>query len=96
MPVFTLLKLINPLRRTCGYPADGQIHIDRFDVWRDGAHAIHITAEGGLKTETARRASGSRAWVYEPVARRKILLVDPGPWVEKPATGSTSDKQTAQ
>lgn len=86
----------NPLRRTCGYPTSQQLHIDRFDVWRNGAHAVDITAEGTLAVTTARGVSGRRAWVHEPVARRKILLVDPGPWVEKPATGSTSDKQTAQ
>ena len=86
----------NPLRRTCGYPTPQQLHIDRFDVWRNGAHAVHINTDGKLKVTTARGTSGTRAWVHEPVARRKILLVDPGPWVEKPATGSTSDKQTAQ
>lgn len=86
----------NPLRRSCGYPTSQQLHIDRFDVWRNGAHAIRITAEGRLDVTTARGAAGARAWAYAPVARRKILLVDPGPWVEKPATGSTSETQTAQ
>lgn len=86
----------NPLRRTCGYPTGKQLHIDRFDVWRNGAHAIHITADGGLKVETARGTSGSRAWVYEPVARRKILLVDPGPWIERSGTGSPTNAKTGQ
>ncbi|WP_108882889.1 ComEC/Rec2 family competence protein [Anderseniella sp. Alg231-50] len=86
----------NPLRRTCGYPTSRQLHIDRFDVWRNGAHAVHITTDGKPEVTTARGASGSRAWVYAPVARRKILLVDPGPWVEKPAAGSTPKTQTGQ
>ena len=86
----------NPLRRTCGYPTSQQLHIDRFDVWRNGAHAIHMTTGGKLEVTTAREVSGTRAWVYEPVARRKILLVDPGPWIEKPATGSTLNTQAAQ
>ena len=86
----------NPLRRTCGYPTSQQLHIDRFDVWRNGAHAIHITADGRLEVTTARGASGKRAWVHEPVGRRKILLVDPGPWVEKPATDSIPKAQTTQ
>ncbi|NNJ76256.1 MAG: ComEC/Rec2 family competence protein, partial [Anderseniella sp.] len=86
----------NPLRRTCGYPTSQQLHIDRFDVWRNGAHAVHITADGTFEVTTARGVSGRRAWVHEPVARRKILLVDPGPWVEKPANGSTPENQTTQ
>jgi len=86
----------NPLRRTCGYPTSRQLHIDRFDVWRNGAHAVHIADDGKHEVTTARGVSGRRAWVHEPVARRKILLVDPGPWVERPATGSTPEKPTAQ
>lgn len=86
----------NPLRRTCGYPTSQQLHIDRFDVWRNGAHAIRITAGGKPEVTTAREVSGTRPWVHEPVARRKILLVDPGPWVEKPASGSTPETQTGQ
>jgi competence protein ComEC len=86
----------NPLRRKCGYPTPEQLHIDRFDVWRNGAHAVRITAEGKLEVTTARGVSGTRAWVHEPVARRKILLVDPGPWTDKPAAGSKSEAQTAQ
>ena len=86
----------SPLRRKCGYPSAQQLHIDRFDVWRNGAHAIHITADGNFKVDTARGISGVRAWVYEPIARRKILLVDPGPWVEKPAAPPATQPQTAQ
>ncbi|MEO9877145.1 MAG: ComEC/Rec2 family competence protein [Anderseniella sp.] len=86
----------NPLRRTCGYPTSQQLHIDRFDVWRNGAHAVDITADGRFEVTTARGISGRRAWVHKPTGRRKILLVDPGPWVENPATGSTSKTKIAQ
>ena len=65
-------------------------------MWRNGAHAIHMTTGGKLQVTTAREVSGTRAWVYQPVARRKILLLDPGPWIENPATGSTSKTQAAQ
>ena len=84
----------NPLRRTCGYPTGAQLHVDRFDVWRNGATAINITADGDMKVQTARGMSGSRAWVYQPVARRKILLVDPGPWVDRSGSGSGSGTAT--
>ncbi|MEM9472013.1 MAG: ComEC/Rec2 family competence protein [Pseudomonadota bacterium] len=86
----------NPLRRKCGYPSPQQLHIDRFDVWRNGAHAVRITADGKMEVTTARGVSGTRAWVHEPVARRKILLVDPGPWTEKPGAGSTPKPQVGQ
>ncbi len=82
-----------PLRRKCGYPAPEQLHIDRFDVWRHGAHAVQITADGQMKVTTARGVSGTRAWVHVPTGRRKILLVDPGPWSEKPGTGSAPKTQ---
>jgi competence protein ComEC len=36
--------------------------VDRFDVWRHGAHAIWLTDEG-LTIRTAHRARGSRPWV---------------------------------
>lgn len=86
----------NPLRRTCGYPTDKQLHIDRFDVWRNGAQAIYVTGDGKPEVKTARGQSGARAWVYQPIARRKILLVDPGPWKERSGTGSSGSKKTGQ
>lgn len=86
----------DPLRRKCGYPKPEQLHIDRFDVWRNGAHAVRITPQGKLEVTTARDISGTRAWVHEPVARRKILMVDPGPWTEKPGAGSKQKTQSTQ
>lgn len=36
--------------------------VDRFDVWRHGAHAVWLTNEG-VRIKTAHQARGSRPWV---------------------------------
>jgi competence protein ComEC len=59
----------NPLRRLCGYPSAGKVHVDRFDVWRNGAHTVKVEKGGTLAVNTARGLSGQRPWTYEPVAR---------------------------
>jgi len=68
-----------PLRRLCG---DAATRIDRFDVWRNGAHAVYVT---GSKTrvETARQSAGDRPWNVTPVARASILATPPTPAVTK-------------
>ncbi len=57
--------------------------IDRFDVWRRGAHAIYLepdTSTGKPASaslpiiETASGFRGQRPWVITPIARRKILI----------------------
>lgn len=60
-----------PLRGAC---RNVPVRIDRFDLWRNGAHAIRFD---GADTHivTAAQARGSRPWVTKPVARRKIQLV---------------------
>lgn len=70
-----------PLRRACGRTSKDSVVIDRFDVWRNGAHAIYGEANGTLRLETARHAQGNRPWSFKPVARRKVLGGDtaPGP-----------------
>jgi competence protein ComEC len=62
-----------PLRRACGRSGKGRAVIDRFDVWRNGAHAIYVQADGTLRVDTARHAQGNRPWAFKPVARRKVL-----------------------
>ena len=55
-----------PLRGACrGVP----LRIDRFDLWRHGAHAIYL---GGTApaVRTARGEQGQRPWVVVPEARR--------------------------
>jgi competence protein ComEC len=56
-----------PLRGACRAVA---LRIDRFDVWRSGAHAVRIGA-GGVKVETARQLQGNRPWVVVPQARKR-------------------------
>ena len=56
-----------PLRRSC----KGRLAtIDRFDVWRHGAHAITFTA-AGANLRTARGEQGERLWSVAPRPRKK-------------------------
>jgi competence protein ComEC len=59
-----------PLRGRCIGVAE---RIDRFDLWRHGAHAIYLSGRQ-VRIETARDRRGNRPWVVEPVARYKIRL----------------------
>jgi competence protein ComEC len=56
-----------PLRGACRSVA---IRIDRFDVWRKGAHALWLE-DGEIRLTTARGESGARPWVVIPEPRRK-------------------------
>lgn len=58
-----------PLRGRC---RNVRLRIDRFDVWREGAHALFFKG-GGIRMLTAHGTSGDRPWVVKPVARRLIL-----------------------
>ncbi len=58
-----------PLRGRC---KDAGVRIDRFDVWRNGAHALIMQGQD-VRIETARQLSGKRPWSVEPVARSSIL-----------------------
>lgn len=60
-----------PLRGAC---SNVPIRIDRFDLWRSGAHALHLDANQPLIV-TAAEMRGIRPWVTTPIARRKIQLV---------------------
>lgn len=55
-----------PLRGAC---KNVPLRIDRFDLWRDGAHAVRI-ANNGFIVETARKSQGKRPWVVAPEARK--------------------------
>jgi competence protein ComEC len=52
---------IEPVRRRC--PAT--VVIDRFDLWREGSHAIWLT-EQGVRVETVNGRRGWRRWVLRP------------------------------
>ena len=59
-----------PLRGAC---RSVKTRIDRFDVWRMGAHAI-VLNDNAIAVTTARGLRGSRPWVVVPEPRRKIGL----------------------
>jgi competence protein ComEC len=63
-PIVDVLISQEPLRRRC---KGKRITIDRFDVWRNGAHAVYSNGQ----VEHARGTQGQRPWVYEPRARAK-------------------------
>lgn len=48
-----------PVRRRC---ASAQFVVDRFDLWRYGAHAIRIDPDGAVSVETVADYSGNRLW----------------------------------
>ncbi|MGE4248646.1 MAG: ComEC/Rec2 family competence protein [Parvibaculaceae bacterium] len=57
------------------FPLRGRCHavplrIDRFSVWRAGAHALYV-ADGAVRVETARGRQGVRPWTVIPEPRRK-------------------------
>jgi competence protein ComEC len=66
-PEVDLVIAAFPLRGRC---RNVPRRIDRFDVWRHGAHAIYI-ADGVMKVATAREWRGTRPWVVEPKPRKR-------------------------
>ncbi|WP_373505671.1 ComEC/Rec2 family competence protein [Aestuariivirga sp.] len=62
-----------PLRGGCRTVA---ARIDRFDLWKSGAHALRIGPEG-LSIETARAAQGNRPWVVKPERRATPYIPRP-------------------
>ncbi len=57
----------SPLRGAC---RNVPVRIDRFDVWRHGAHALSVRDEI-ITVSNARQAQGQRPWVVIPKPRRK-------------------------
>jgi competence protein ComEC len=63
-----------PLRGAC---RSARLRIDRFDLWRKGAHAVY--AEGDdWRVVTARDERGKRPWVVQPVPRASIRSTGSG------------------
>ncbi len=56
-----------PVRKPC--PSAHTV-IDRFELWRNGAHAIWIGDDGGVKTESVNQERGIRPWVLLPTRRK--------------------------
>jgi len=64
---------LEPLRRQpCGGPA---VVIDRFDLWRYGAHAVWLD-RGGITVRTVARQQGARPWSPFPARRPDWLSED--------------------
>jgi competence protein ComEC len=55
-----------PLRGRCPAP----VVIDRFDLWRHGAHAIWLE-EGRVRVETVNATRGQRPWTVQPPPRTR-------------------------
>jgi competence protein ComEC len=68
-----------PLRGACRGVA---VRIDRFDLWRNGAHALSITPQG-ISIATAREAQGERPWVVTPESRARTFT-DRSPQDDQP------------
>ncbi|MEK9662850.1 MAG: ComEC/Rec2 family competence protein, partial [Alphaproteobacteria bacterium] len=49
-----------PLRRAC---KDSALAIDRFDLWRHGAHAVWLEVDGTVSVRSVNNARGDRPWV---------------------------------
>jgi competence protein ComEC len=56
-----------PVRRGCRTPG---LVIDRFDLWRGGAHAIWL-GDGAVSATSVGAERGDRPWVWRPVKRRR-------------------------
>ena len=56
-----------PLRGRCRSVAQ---RIDRFSVWRAGAHSLYLS-DDGIRIETSRDGQGKRPWTIDPEPRRK-------------------------
>jgi len=51
-----------PVRRGC----EAMVVIDRFDLWRDGGHAVWLGKDGAIRVESVNGRRGHRPWVLRP------------------------------
>ncbi|KZD12173.1 hypothetical protein AUP43_05040 [Oceanibaculum pacificum] len=67
-----LMVSLVPVRRRC---PSARAVIDRFDLWRDGAHAVYIDLGGGpqgIRLDSVRARRGDRPWTpVRPASRRR-------------------------
>ncbi len=59
-----------PLRRLCRHVP---VRIDRFDLWANGAHALHVGRNGMLQVRTAADMRRHFPWGRKPLPRRRVL-----------------------
>ncbi|CAA7627568.1 ComEC/Rec2 family competence protein [Magnetospirillum sp. SS-4] len=57
-----------PLRGAC---RGARVVVDRFDLWRRGAHALWLAPDGGVRIETVAGWQGDRPWAWRPRPRGK-------------------------
>ncbi|MEW5727100.1 MAG: ComEC family competence protein, partial [Pseudomonadota bacterium] len=57
-----------PIREAC---RGAKVVVDRFDLWRRGAHALWVEDGGKVRIETVAAWQGDRPWSYRPVRRKK-------------------------
>ncbi len=57
---------LEPVRVPC-HPTTAVI--DRFDLWRNGVHAIWIGEDGSIEIQSVREMRGERPWVADPQAK---------------------------
>lgn len=74
-----------PIRQAC---RGARVVVDRFDLWRRGAHALWLDGPGGVRMETVSETQGDRPWSYRPVARKK--KTSPSPEAVDPAKDDAS------
>jgi competence protein ComEC len=53
--------------------------VGRFDLWREGAHAIRLDPAGGVTVRTVAAARGVRPWAPERKAASRRRLISAGP-----------------
>jgi len=56
-----------PIRNAC---RGAHTVIDRFDLWRQGPHAIWLEKGGGIRVETMAARQGDRPWSFHPHPRK--------------------------
>lgn len=66
-----------PVRQAC---AGAKVVVDRFDLWRKGAHALWLEP-AGVRLESMAEWQGQRPWSHKPVRRKK--KVEPAKEKEK-------------
>lgn len=70
-----------PIRDTC---PGAKVVIDRFDVWRRGAHALWLKDGGGARIETVADWQGDRPWTFHPHPKQAFKRREEGPRGEWP------------
>ena len=64
--VAAVVVSLEPVRLPCPVPV-----VDRFSVWREGAYAIWLTAEGA-RVLSDRQVRGERIWMPRPTPRSRL------------------------